>query len=203
MLRSAPILHTLPRVLRRATWRATWRAASRASRHAIAVACAAAVAIAVACAAAVAIAAPLRAQDGLAVGSRPPASAPLETLDGKPADLQQFIGKGAVLFEFWASWCPNCRALEPQVKALAKRYAGTLQIVIVAVSVNQPIALVRQHLAKHPLPGVVLYDRRGFASEAYEAPATSYIVIVNAKGVVVYTGAGAAQKLAAAVAKAF
>ena len=160
-------------------------------------------AIALACVAAVAVSSALRAQEGLAVGSRPPATAPLETLDGKAADLQQFIGKSAVLFEFWASWCPNCRALEPQIASLAKQYAGRLQVVTVAVSVNQPIALVRKHLARHPLPGVVLYDRRGFASEAYDAPATSYVVIVNAKGVVVYTGSGGGQKLAAAVAKAF
>lgn len=145
----------------------------------------------------------LLAQEGLAVGSRPPASAPLETLDGKPADLSQFIGKSAVLFEFWASWCPNCRQLEPQIAALAKRYAGKLQVVTVAVSVNQPVAMVQKHLAKHPLAGVVLYDRKGLASEAYDAPATSYVVIVNAKGVVVYTGSGGAQKLAPAVAKAF
>ena len=160
-------------------------------------------AIALACVAAVTVSSALRAQEGLAVGSRPPATAPLETLDGKAADLQQFIGKGAVLFEFWASWCPNCRALEPQIASLAKQYAGRLQVVTVAVSVNQSIALVRKHLARHPLPGVVLYDRRGFASEAYDAPATSYVVIVNAKGVVVYTGSGGGQKLAAAVAKAF
>ena len=142
------------------------------------------------------------AQEGLAVGSKVPAKAPLETLDGKPADLSQYVGKGAVLFEFWASWCPNCRALEPQIAALAKKYSGKVQFVIVAVSVNQPISLVKKHLAAHPLPGVVLYDRQGFASEAYEAPATSYIVIVNAKGVVVYTGSGGKQMLAAAIAKA-
>ena len=144
----------------------------------------------------------LGAQEGLAVGSRVPAKAPLETLDGKPADLSQYVGKGPVLFEFWASWCPNCRALAPQIAALAKKYQGKLQVVTVAVSVNQPIALVRKHLATHPLPGIVLYDRQGFASEAYEAPATSYIVIVNAKGVVVYTGSGGAQQLGAAVRKA-
>ena len=144
----------------------------------------------------------LPAQEGLAIGSHAPAKAPLETLDGMPADLYQYIGKGAVLFEFWASWCPNCRALAPQIAALASKYSGKLQVVTVAVSVNQPLALVRKHLATHPLAGVVLYDRQGLASEAYEAPATSYVVIVNAQGVVVYTGSGGNQKLAAAVRQA-
>lgn len=144
----------------------------------------------------------LSSQEGLAVGSRVPAKAPLETLDGKPADLSQFVGKGPVVFEFWASWCPNCRMLESQISALARRYAGRVQFVFVAVSVNQPVALVRKHIARHPLPGVVLYDRQGFASEAYEAPATSYVVIVNASGRVVYSGSGGAQKLGAAVARA-
>src|SRR6185437_12785637 len=57
-----------------------------------------------------------RAQDmGIEVGSKAPAAA-VETLDGKPADLSQFIGKTPVLIEFWATWCPNCKELEPHLK---------------------------------------------------------------------------------------
>jgi hypothetical protein len=34
-------------------------------------------------------------------------------------------------------------------------------------------------------------------------PTTSFVVVVNAKGDIVYTGAGGKQNLAAAIAKAF
>ena len=144
----------------------------------------------------------LDAQDlGIAVGATAPAVA-LETLDGKAANLSQYLGKGPVLIEFWASWCPNCKLLEPKLEAVAKKYAGKLTLVAVAVSVNQSVERVRRYQAQHALPMDVLYDRKGDASEAYEAPATSYVVVVNKAGKVVYTGAGGDQDLDAAIRKA-
>jgi thiol-disulfide isomerase/thioredoxin len=144
----------------------------------------------------------LGAQDlGLAIGTQAPAAA-LETLDGKPANLSQYLGKGPVLIEFWASWCGNCKQLEPQLQAVARKYAGRVKLVAVAVSVNQSPERARRYHAQHKLPVEMLYDRKGDASEAYEAPATSYIVVVNKAGKVVYTGAGGTQDLDAAIRKA-
>jgi predicted transcriptional regulator len=42
---------------------------------------------------------------------------------------------------------------------------------------------------------VVLYDEEGVAARAYDPPATSYIVIMDAEGRVVYTGSGGQQNL--------
>ncbi len=144
-----------------------------------------------------------RAQDsGIPVGSKAP-TAVLETLDGKPADLGTWVGKEPVFMEFWATWCSNCRQLEPQLVKLQKQYAGKVRFIGVAVSVNQSPELVKRYIATHSFQGEQLYDRKGFAGDAYEVPATSYVVVINAKGVVVYTGVGGKQDLAAAIAKAF
>ena len=139
---------------------------------------------------------------GLKVGTAAPTAAPLETLDGKPADLGTYVGKGPVLFEFWAAWCENCKALEPQMIAAAKKYAGRVKFVGVAVSINQSQELAKKYAEKHNLPGDILYDRKGIASDEFGAPATSYIVILDAKGKVVYTGLGADQKIEDAIRKA-
>lgn len=142
------------------------------------------------------------AQDGLKLGTAAPTSAPLETLDGQKADISSYVGKGPVVIEFWAAWCGNCRALAPQLAAAAKRHAGKVKFLTIAVSFNETVDVVKKHLATHPLAGDVLYDRSGEASEKFDAPGTSYVVILDKAGKVVYTGIGADQKLEDAIRKA-
>jgi hypothetical protein len=52
------------------------------------------------------------------------------------------------------------------------------------------------------LPLEIYFDTKGNAADAYDAAATSYIVVVNKAGTVVYTGLGGTQNLDAAVRKA-
>ena len=148
-----------------------------------------------------ALAAPLHAQVGIAVGAKAPGAA-VEGMDGKPVDLGGYIGKTPVLIEFWATWCGNCKQLEPAMHAAAKKYAGKVKFVGVAVSANQSPQRVKRYAEKHGLPLEVLYDRKGEATDAYGVPATSYIVVVDRTGKVVYTGVGGDQDIDAAIRKA-
>ena len=151
---------------------------------------------------AVAVAAtPLTAQSvGLPLGTVAP-SAAVQTLEGKPVDLKQYIGKTPVVIEFWATWCPNCKDLEPTFAALQKKYGSRVKLLGVAVSVNQSPARVKAYAKKHALPLEVLWDHEGNATDVYSAPATSYVVVIDKAGKVVYTGLGGNQNLDAVVAK--
>ena len=135
---------------------------------------------------------------GLPLGTPAPAAA-VETLDGRPADLARLVAGRPALVEFWATWCSNCKALEPQIAAVAAKYGSRLQVVTVAVSASQSPERVRRYVAAHRTPGVVVYDRAGKATAAYDAPATSYVVLLDGRGRVAYTGQGGDQPLAAAV----
>jgi thiol-disulfide isomerase/thioredoxin len=146
---------------------------------------------------------PVAAQDELGIKRGSPApGAIVEKLDGTTVDLKSYIGKQPVLIEFWATWCSNCKQLEPAMHAAAKKYAGKIRLVGVAVSVNQSVERVKAYAEKHQLPLEILYDRRGYASDVYEVPATSYIVVIDSKGTVVYTGLGGDQDLDSAIRKA-
>lgn len=147
-------------------------------------------------------AAPAAAQElGLPVGTAAPAAA-LQTLDGKATDLARYVGKTPVLIEFWASWCSNCKALEPQLQRIARAHGAKVKLLGVAVSVNQTPQRARLYAQKYKLPMELLWDAQGKATEAYDVPATSYVVVVDRAGKIVYTGQGADQDLEAAVRRA-
>jgi thiol-disulfide isomerase/thioredoxin len=144
----------------------------------------------------------LPAQDpmGLTVGAKAP-GAVVQTLDGKRVDLSSYLGKGPVVLEFWALWCGNCKELEPQIKSLVTKYSGKVTFVSVAVSVNESPDRVKRYAAKYGYTHQVVFDADGAATDAYAVPATSYVVVVDRAGKIVYTGLGGDQKLEAAVQK--
>ena len=144
----------------------------------------------------------MRAQDlGIDVGTvAPPVT--VNALDGKAVNLGNYIGKTPVLIEFWATWCPNCRELMPTLLETEKKYGKRVKFLALAVAINQSPEKVRRWLAAHPLPHETLYDTDGKAAGAFDAPATSYVVVLDKAGKVVYTGLGGKQDLDAAIRKA-
>ena len=138
---------------------------------------------------------------GLPLGSKPRATM-VHTLDGKPVDLSRYIGKTPVLIEFWASWCGNCRELMPALTAAEKKFGDRVKFVVLAVAINQSPERVRKYMAAHPHKHETLFDTDGKAAAEFDAPATSYVVILDRAGRVVYTGLGGKQDLEKGLAKA-
>lgn len=130
-----------------------------------------------------------------------PAAVMVEDLEGRPVDLGQWIGRRPVLVEFWATWCAQCERLFPVMEEARKRFGDRVDFVVVAVGVNQSPGSIRSHLERHPMSFTVFWDETGAATRAFEAPATAYVVVLDAEGKVVYTGLGPEQDLTAALEK--
>ena len=77
-----------------------------------------------------------------------------------------------------------------------------MTFVSVGVKDNQTPEKQRAFVDSRQLGGEFVFDRDGKAVAAYEVPHTSYIVVVDAKGKVVYTGVGGDQNVDAAIMKA-
>ena len=138
---------------------------------------------------------------GIALGERPEL-VEIEDLDGNPVSLARYAQGRPVLIEFWARWCENCEALLPQMRGVYSRYKDRIEFLAVSVAVAQTPRSIKRHLAEHPVDYPTLWDVGGRAVRAFLAPATSYVVVLDADGLVVYTGIGPQQDIEAAVLRA-
>lgn len=139
-------------------------------------------------------------EGGIAVGASAP-SAKVTLLDGTETDLSKLYADKPVVLEFWATWCPLCKKLEPSLQAAREKYAGKATFVGVGVSANQSASKQKEYIDKQHLTGEYVFDANDAAVKAFMAPHTSYIVVLDRNHKVVYTGVGPDQNIDAAVKK--
>lgn len=91
----------------------------------------------------------------------------LNDIDGKPVSLSQFKGKKVVLV-FWASWCPDCRAEVPELKAMmASRKAK--DVVFVSISFDRTLEALQNYVKDNQIGGYQLFDPAGKKDSAVGA----------------------------------
>lgn len=116
------------------------------------------------------IANPKRAGDPLA----PPFN--VTTLGGQDISLDQLAGKIVVL-DFWATWCPPCRAAVPEFKELTKKYPPS-QLTLISFSVDSDQQAWRDFIAKHGMEWPQYRDGDGHICKDFGVKAfPTYLVI--------------------------
>ena len=86
----------------------------------------------------------------------------LVTLDGEPARLSDLRGK-VVLLNFWATWCPPCKAEMPDLEALYRKHGDAHGFVVVGVNYEEDAAPVEAIIRERGLSFPVFLDARGEA----------------------------------------
>ena len=127
---------------------------------------------------------------------RNPAPAPVFTardLDGTPISTSAFRGK-VVLINFWATWCPPCRAEIPDLIALQEKYRDRLQILGVSED-EAPVEVVRRFAADHHMnyPVVMTSPELEKMFPGIGALPTSYVINRDARIVQKHVGMLTAQ----------
>lgn len=92
-----------------------------------------------------------------ATGERPPApDFTLETLEGETVQLEDYAGE-VVLINFWASWCPPCKAEMPDLQRYYEAYRDE-GFVILGVNASEERGAVEAFVADHDITFPVAID---------------------------------------------
>ena len=107
----------------------------------------------------------------------------LKDLSGKTVPLSAFKGK-VVLLNFWATWCPPCRAEMP---ALNKLYRALKPrgLEIIAVSTDRSVNDIKGFLEKHRVDFPILFDADHSASKQYRVFSMPTTFLIDRNGMIV------------------
>lgn len=131
------------------------------------------------------------AQVGLKQGETPP-DFTLETLDGEEITLSELKGKKVVL-NFWASWCPPCKAEMPHMQKYYKNSADTDNVEIVAVNLTNrenKEKLVQDFINSYKITFPIPLDRDGTIAKQFKIITIPSTYMIDSNGKVQHAVAG-------------
>jgi cytochrome c biogenesis protein CcmG, thiol:disulfide interchange protein DsbE len=102
--------------------------------------------------------------------------------DGMPMNLSDLRGK-VVLLNFWATWCPPCRAEMPELNALYRRYGNEKDFVVVGVDLQERSEEVASFARQNDITFPLLVDHDGrVTGQDYRIRSLPASVIVDREG---------------------
>jgi len=113
----------------------------------------------------------------------------IDGLDGDELDLARYRGK-VVLIDIWTTWCGPCKASQPKLKRINKKYADE-PFVLVGISGDQRPELVAPYVAKNDIDWAIFLDpqievcQRVFGARSYPT-----FIVLDHEGRIIWSASG-------------
>lgn len=106
----------------------------------------------------------------------------LKTLAGGTLRLSDLRGQ-AVVINFWATWCPPCRAEMPAIQRVYAKYRGQ-NFTVLAVDLQESEAQVADFIGQMGLTFPILIDQEGTVFARYRVNGLPSTFFVDRQGVI-------------------
>jgi thiol-disulfide isomerase/thioredoxin len=113
----------------------------------------------------------------------------LKDLDGNTIRLSDLRGK-MVFINFWATWCPPCRAEMPEIEAVHQEYKDK-GVVVLGVDISEPESTVRQYVQQGGFSWPIVLDSTGKVARDYQIAAIPTSFFLDREGVIRAVNVGA------------
>lgn len=116
----------------------------------------------------------------------------LTDLEGNTVALSDFRGK-VVFINFWATWCPPCRAEMPEIEAIHQEYKGQ-GVVVIGVDLMETEDEVLQLVQRGGFSWTFVIDTTGEVGRSYGVTAIPTSFFLDKDGVIRAISIGAMTK---------
>lgn len=109
----------------------------------------------------------------------------VQSESGDFVNLSDFRGK-AVIVNFWASWCPPCRAELPDFDKLYKEYGDKVQFMMVNMTDGnmETVKSVTKFAKDNSWSFPLFFDTKQSAAKAYRISSIPVTVFIDADGII-------------------
>jgi thiol-disulfide isomerase/thioredoxin len=114
------------------------------------------------------------------VASSPAPSLAGTSLDGKPIDIRNWRGH-VVVIDWWGSWCGPCHKEQPELDALALRFAPQ-GVHFLGVDILDNNAAAQAYVRGYGVPYPSIFDPAVLSGDSWSVIAPPTIVVVDATG---------------------
>jgi thiol-disulfide isomerase/thioredoxin len=119
---------------------------------------------------------------------RVPIDFALNTIDGERITLSKLKGE-IVFLNFWATWCPPCRAEMPSMEILQQRFKND-GLMILSVDIMEDNEEVQEFLTNNKLTFAAALDTNGRVSDDYNIRAIPTTYIIDRDGKIIISAVG-------------
>jgi len=106
----------------------------------------------------------------------------LTTLQGETFAVKDFAGTTLVL-DFWATWCPPCRASVGELRDLLKKYPRE-SLVLVSVSADSDENKLREFLGEKKMDWPQYWDKQGTIRDLFDVHAFPTYLVIDGDGAI-------------------
>lgn len=92
------------------------------------------------------------------------------------------------VINFWATWCPPCRAEMPELDAFASKRSA--DVIFYAINIQEPPDKVSGYLQQNNLTMPVLLDRQGDIARMFRINAIPTTLVADKQGVIRFRKSG-------------
>lgn len=107
----------------------------------------------------------------------------LKDVNGRNVSIASLRGQ-VVLINFWATWCPPCRAEMPSMNRLYREYKGK-GLEILAISTDNSASKVKDYISKNSLAFQVLMDDNIKVARQYKVFSLPTTFLIDRNGIIV------------------
>ena len=111
-----------------------------------------------------------------------------KSADGKTVSIESFRGK-PVLLDFWATWCSPCVAAMPKLAEIYNE-GKDKGLVLLSIDQDEDAAKATEYLTRNKFAWPNYHDGDGEIEKLIGAHPIPRIILVDAKGQIVYDGTG-------------